>query len=69
MIPLRELDIMGVLIAPFAPCILLAAIIGYGSLWTLRRAFVGAAWTRSPSVELSLLVGTLSVLVLLLGRF
>ena len=68
MLPLREIDILGVLVAPFALCIPLALALTVAALLTLRRIPAAAAWTRAPSSELSLLVGVLSGLVLLLGR-
>lgn len=66
--PLREIDVLGVFIAPFALGLLVATtctmIIGAG----LRRALPGAAMMRSPILELALFVATLSGFVLLLGR-
>ncbi|MGA0596521.1 hypothetical protein [Enterovirga sp. CN4-39] len=69
MLPLREIDILGVLVAPFALCVPIALLLTFASLMALRRIPAAAAWTRAPSSELSLLVGLLSGLVLLLGRF
>ena len=69
MTPLHEIDVMGIFVAPFAICVPLALLLAGGGLWMLRRATPGAAWARSPSLELSLLVGAISGLVLLLGRF
>ena len=68
MLPLREIDVMGVLVAPFALCIPIALAGTYASLVTLRRLTAGADWTRAPAVELSLFVAFLSSLVLLIGR-
>jgi hypothetical protein len=67
-LPLRELDVMGVLIAPFALCLLLAAATMVVLLALLRRLARGAAWARSPALELALAVGVLSTFVLCLGR-
>ncbi len=68
MFPLREIDIMGVFIAPFALCLPIAFIATLGSLACLRRAFRISLSARSPLLELGVFMGILSGLVLLLGR-
>ncbi|WP_167858609.1 hypothetical protein [Methylobacterium nonmethylotrophicum] len=67
-LPLREISVMGVLIAPFALCLPLAAAATAILLAALRRLSGRAVWTRSATLELSLVVGTLSAFVLCLGR-
>lgn len=67
-LPLREIDVAGVLVAPLALCIPVAIAGSWAALAALRRAPASPAWTRSPVLELALFVSTLSGLVLLLGR-
>ncbi|MFE1603293.1 hypothetical protein [Methylobacterium sp. ID0610] len=68
MLPLREINVMGVFVAPFALCIPAAVAGACGALAALRRLPADLAWTRSPALELALFLTILSGLVLLLGR-
>jgi surface polysaccharide O-acyltransferase-like enzyme len=69
MLPLHEIDVLGVLVSPFALCVPLALLVS-GALWFgLRRVAAGSSWLLGPGIELSLLVASLSGFVLLLGRF
>jgi hypothetical protein len=68
MMPLREIDVLGVLVAPFALCVPVAVAGTYGAVTALRRLPAALAWSHSPLVELALFVAILSSLVLLLGR-
>jgi hypothetical protein len=67
-IPLREISVMGVLVAPFALCVPMAILITYGGLSAFRGLRPSIAWSRSPAFELWLLVVVLSGLVLTIGR-
>ncbi|MBY0298266.1 MAG: DUF1656 domain-containing protein [Methylobacterium sp.] len=68
MIPLREIDLLGVLVSPFALCIPLAAAGTWGAVAALRRLPAAGRLSHSPLLELALFVGILSSLVLSLGR-
>lgn len=67
-LPLREIDIMGVFIAPFALCLPIAFVGTVGALALLRRAPGMAFVAQSPLMELAVFAGLLSGVVLLLGR-
>jgi hypothetical protein len=67
MMPLREIDILGVFVAPFAPCVLIAVCVT-AAVVTLRRVPATRPWSRSPLIELACFTLTLSGLVLMLGR-
>ncbi len=65
MLPLREIDILGVFVAPVAVCLALAGAGTWALVGVLRHAKPAAV----PAVlELSIFLGLLSGLVLLLGR-
>ncbi|KAA0114334.1 DUF1656 domain-containing protein [Methylobacterium sp. P1-11] len=68
MMPLREIDILGVFVAPFAPCVLIAVCVTAAAVVTLRRVPATRPWSRSPLTELACFTVTLSGLVLMLGR-
>ncbi|WP_232629953.1 DUF1656 domain-containing protein [Methylobacterium sp. Leaf118] len=68
MIPLREIDILGVFVAPFAPCIVLAFCVTCAVVVLLRQLPATRRWSHSPLVELACFTLTLSGLVLALGR-
>lgn len=67
-LPLREIDVLGVFVAPFALCVPIAVAATCGTLVAMRRLPPRHAWTRSPLMELALFISVLSGLVLLLGR-
>lgn len=67
-LPLREIDILGVFIAPFALCLPIAFVGTVGALALLRRAPGLSLAARSPWLELAAFAGLLSALILLLGR-
>ncbi|SFT30088.1 DUF1656 domain-containing protein [Methylobacterium sp. yr668] len=66
--PLREIDVLGVFIAPFALGLLIATICTMIIGAALKRVLPSMSMTRSPILELALFVTTLSSFVLLLGR-
>lgn len=66
MIPLREIDLLGVFVSPFALCIPIALLGTAGAVALLRRRPARAAWMPTPLVELTLFTLALSALVLLL---
>ena len=68
MLPLREIDIMGVFIAPFAVCLPLAALVTAFVILCLCRVSHYARWPQRPLIELGLYTGVLATFVLLLGR-
>jgi len=66
--PLREIDLMGVYVAPFSLCLPVAFAAMLIALAALHRV-PGLGWSsRSPWMELAMFTGILSALVLLLGR-
>ncbi|PNG24437.1 DUF1656 domain-containing protein [Methylocella silvestris] len=66
--PLREIDVMGVFISPFALCLPIAFVATLGALAIVHRTRGVALLARSPAMELAVFIGLLSGLVLLLGR-
>lgn len=66
MIPLREIDLLGVFVSPFALCIPIALLGTAATVTLLRRRPALAAWMHTPLVELTLFTIVLSALVLLL---
>ncbi|WP_373622850.1 DUF1656 domain-containing protein [Methylobacterium sp. OAE515] len=68
MLPLREIDVLGVFVAPFAVCLLLAVAATYCVAARLGRIPAASRWASTPLFELTLFVAVLSSLVLLLGR-
>ncbi|WP_395664531.1 DUF1656 domain-containing protein [Methylocella sp.] len=66
--PLREVDLLGVYVAPFALCLPIAFAATCAALALLRRAPGLAVAARTPALELGLFVALLSGLTLLLGR-
>ena len=67
-LPLQEIDVLGVLVAPFAICVPLA-LASAAAVWMgLRRIPNGPSWIGWPAIELALLISFLSGFVLLLGR-
>ena len=67
-LPLREIDVMGVFMAPFAVCLPIAFAATLIALALLRRVPGTASVSRSPWLQLSAFVAILSALVLRLGR-
>lgn len=67
-LPLREIDVMGVFIAPFVLCLALAAVATVIAVKSLCRRARYATWHYRPLIELGLFTGVLASLVLLLGR-
>ena len=68
MLPLREIDIMGMLVAPFALCLPLALIATVATLALLRRIPGITSLARWPLLKLGVFTALLSSLVLMLGR-
>jgi hypothetical protein len=68
MLPFREIDVMGVFVAPFVLCLLLAIAGTLGLIAVLGRVPFYARSTHRPLIELGLFTGMLSTFVLLLGR-
>ena len=68
MMPLREIDVLGVFVAPFSLCLPVAIALTWAATLLLRRVPATAITARSAGVELALFTGILSGLVLLLGR-
>ncbi|MHC2104361.1 MULTISPECIES: DUF1656 domain-containing protein [unclassified Methylobacterium] len=66
--PLREIDILGVFVAPFAPCVLIAGCVTGGVVIAVRRIRATRRWSHAPLIELVCFTVTLSGLVLMLGR-
>jgi hypothetical protein len=66
--PLREIDLLGVYVAPFSLCLPIAFAATLIALAALRRAPALGGSFRSPWMELAMFTGILSALVLLLGR-
>lgn len=66
--PLREINIMGVFVAPFALCLPIAFVGTLGALALLRRTPGASLVALSPLMELAVFTGVLSGLILLLGR-
>jgi len=67
-LPLQEINVLGVLVAPFAICVPVALASAAAVCFALRRIPSGPAWIGWPAIELSLLIGFLSAFVLQLGR-
>ena len=68
MLPLREIDIVGVFVSPFALCLPVAAALCWVVVWLIRRVPALKTASRSPLLELGLFTGLLSMIVLMLGR-
>ncbi|MFE1599023.1 DUF1656 domain-containing protein [Methylobacterium sp. ID0610] len=67
-LPLREIDLMGVFVSPFALCLPAAAAGTWAALAALRRVRPTRASVPGAVLELALFTSLLSGLVLLLGR-
>lgn len=68
MLPLREIDVMGVFIAPFVLCLALATVVSVIAAVSLCRLSGYATWQHRPLIELGLFASILASFVLLLGR-
>ena len=67
MFPLREVDLLGVFVSPFAICLPMA-FLGALIVLSVLRFVPDAVLVRSPLLELGTFALILSGLVLLLGR-
>ena len=67
-LPLREIDLLGVYVAPFALCLPAAFAATLAALALMRRTPGLAAAARAPGMELGVFLSLLSGLTLLLGR-
>ena len=68
MLPLQEIDIMGVFVTPFALCLPVAVALCRVVVRLMGCIPALAAVSRSPLLELGVFTGLLSIFILMLGR-